>query len=366
MTATCPHCGSLRLVGKGRCSPTFHRIRDGVAVPYKATALRVLCRACGRNGSVYDPVDLAAERAVRSHVVERVFALGQSAAALETGVPRTTVQRHVEAWCASRELEVLDAAPDFLLLEPVRICGIDRVMIVDVDREALVEILTAGEAVRGWLCDPGRPSALRICTPPDPSIVRLVGSALPNVRTMVSPSAAARAVRTEADLGFRFLRRRGKASGCNGMPTASEFQRSLAREGAPGPGWPRMVAALATAARAALDLLGSRSREEGERRWAETELAAAGAERILRWLRVWREPVLEGLDHAFVNATAKLAAGVRRAIARRRPVLGFTDLRAFVLLRDFVRRSVPVPPGFPPRAISEGRPLAGLAAMLTP
>lgn len=365
MTTACGHCGSERIVRKGVFHPTFHRILDGVAVSYEATAARVLCRACGRNGSVYDQADLAAERAVRAHVVERVFALGQSAAASETGVPRATVQRHVEAWCASREPEVLDAAPDFLLLEPFRIRNVDCVMAVDVDRGTLVEMLTSGESVRRWLCDPGRPSALQVCTPLDPSIVALVGSALPDARTMVSPAAAARGVRTEADLAFRSLRRQGRATGCNGMPTASEFQRSLARDGAPGPGWPRTVAALTTAARAALDLLGSRSRAEGERRWAETELAAAGSERILRWLRVWREPVLEGLDHAFVDATVRLAAGVRRAIARRRPVLGFADLRAFALLRDFVRRSVPTPPGFAPRAVSEGRPLAGLEAMLS-
>ena len=368
MTAACGHCGSERLVRKGAFHPTFHRIQDGVAVPYEATAARVLCRACGRNGSVYDEADLAAERALRRHVVERVFLLGQSGAAIETGIPRATVQRHVEAWCALREPEVLDVAPDFLLLEPVRIRGADCILAVDVDRGTLVELLAAGDPVRAWLADPGRMPALQVCTPLDPALISLVGTALPEVRIMVSPAAAARGLRTEAELAFRALRRHATARGCNGMPTAPEFTRSLAADGAPGPRhaerWPRAAIALRAAARAVLDLLALSSRAEGERRWAETELAAAGSDRILRWLRVWREPVLEGLDNAFVDGAAGLVAGVRRAMARRRPFLGLADLRAFALLRDFVRRSVPTPPGMPPRAVSEGRPLAGLEALL--
>lgn len=364
MTAACGHCGSGRLVRKGAFHPTFHRIRNGVAVPYEATAARVLCRACGRNGSVYDEADLAAERALRAHVVDRVFHLGQSGAAAETGIPRATVQRHVEAWCALREPEVLDAAPDFLLLEPVRVRGADCVLAVDVDRGTLVEMLAAGDQVRAWLGDPGRPPALQVCTPLDPGLMSLVGSALPAARIMVPPAAAARGLRTEADLAFRFLRRHATSRGCNGMPTASEFWRSLAAGGAPGPGWPRAAVALRAAARAVLDLLGLASRADGERRWAETELAACGCDRILRWLRVWREPILEGLDHAFVDGTVGLVAGVRRAIARRRPVLGLADLRALALLRDFVRSTVPTPPNYAPRAVSEGRPLAGLKELL--
>lgn len=365
MTPACGHCGSDRLVGKGRFHPTFHRIQDGMALPYEGTAARVLCRACGRNGTVYDEADREAERALRTHVVERVFALGQSGAAAETGVARATVQRHVEAWCALREPEVLDAAPDFLLLEPVRVRGADCLLAVDVDRGTLVELLAAGDPVRAWLADPGRTPALQVCTPLDPALISLVGAALPEVRIMVSPAAAARGLRTEAELAFRALRRHATTRGCNGMPTAPEFTRSLAADGAPGPGWPRTAIALRAAARAVLDLLALTSRAEGERRWAETELAAAGSDRILRWLRVWREPVLEGLDHAFVDGTAAIVAGVRRAMARRRPVLGLADFRAFALLRDFVRRSVPTPPGMPPRAVSEGRPLAGLTEMLT-
>lgn len=364
MTAACRHCGSQRIVRKGAFHPVFHRILDGVVVPYGATAARVLCRDCGRNGSAYDPADLAMQRAVRDHVVERVFTLGQSAAAAETGVPRATVQRHVEAWCAAREPEVLDVAPDFLLLEPARVRGLDCVLVVDVDRGTLVEVLSAGASVTDWLAAPGRPAARQVCVPPDPAIASLVAAALPNARIMVSPGRAARALRTEADLAFRHLRRRANETGCNGMPATAEFSRALDVKGSPGPGWPRSAANLLAAARAVLDLLAVRTRCEGERRWAETELAAAGAVRILRWLQVWREPVLEGLDHAFVDATVRLAAGVRRAIARRRPVLGFADLRAFVLLRDFVRRSMPVPAGFPPRVVSEGRPLVGLTDML--
>ncbi|MBY0255296.1 MAG: hypothetical protein K2X54_28585 [Methylobacterium organophilum] len=364
MTQSCEHCGSARLVRKGRSQRTFERLRDGVIVPYDGAVTRVLCRGCGRNGTLYDQGDLAADREVRDHVVGRVFALGRNAAAIETGVPRTTVQRHVEAWCTAREADVLDVAPDFLLLEPVRIRGEDCILAIDVDREALVEILPAGEALQAWIGAPGRLPALRVCARFDPATISMVRTMLPATKVMVAPVMAARALRMEADLCLRALRRRPAAKGCNAMPTPNEFSRSLASDAGVEPGWPTAVTALRAAVRAVLELLAARSRSEGERRLPEAELAASSCERILRWLRVWREPILEGLDHAFVDRTAMLAAGVRRAIVRRRPALGLSDNRALALLRDFVRRSIKTPPGMPRRTVSMGRPLNGLEALL--
>lgn len=364
MTATCEHCGSGRLVRKGGSQRTFGRLRVGVIVPYEGAVTRVLCRGCGRNGTLYDQGDLAADLEVRDHIVGRVFALGRNAAAIETGVPRTTVQRHVEAWCAAREADVVDAAPDFLLLEPVRIRGEDCILAIDVDREALVEILPAGDALQAWLGAPGRMPALRVCVRFDPAAIAAVRTALPSTKVMVAPAAAARAVRTEAELCLSALRRRAAEKGCNSMPTPPEFARSLSPDASGEPEWPTPVTALRSAVRAVLALLSVTSRGEGERRLPEAELAAGGCERILRWLRVWRDPILEGLDHAFVDRAAMLAAGVRRAIVRRRPALGLSDTRALALLRDFVRRSITTPPGMPRRSVSVGRPLKGLEALL--
>lgn len=364
MTASCEHCGSGRLVRKGRSRRTFERLRDGVIAPYDGAVTRVLCRGCGRNGTLYDQGDLAADREVRDHVVERVFALGRNAAAIATGVPRTTVQRHVEAWCAAREADVLDVAPDFLLLEPVRIRGEDCILAIDVDREALVEILPAGEALQAWLGAPGRLPALRVCARVDPATISTVRASLPATKVMVAPAVAARALRMEADLCLRGLRRRPSAKGCNAMPTPNEFSRSLAPDAGVEPGWPTAVTALRAAVRAVLELIAAKSRSEGERRLPEAELAASSCDRILRWLRVWLDPVLEGLDHAFVDRTAMLAAGIRRAIVRRRPALGLADVRALTLLRDFVRRTMPPRPGMPPRTVHVGRPLEGLEQAL--
>ena len=208
MSLLCPHCGSDACVRNGGDDLTVDYLEGGRVARRRTWVTRVKCRSCGRSGRAYDPADVAAEAALREHVVGRVFALGQEGAALETGVPSTTLQRHLAAWADAREGDVADAAPDHLLLEPARLRRSDCLLVVDMDRRTLVEVLSGRGALAAWLAAPGRTAAVEACVPLDPALVATLRERVPGTRLLVSASSVAKAVRGATLLSARALRRR--------------------------------------------------------------------------------------------------------------------------------------------------------------
>ncbi len=337
----CPHCGGRDVVRDRECEVEVSFMDGGRVSSRRGRVLRVACKAagCGRHGTVRHPGDVSAERKVRDHVVARLFELGQTGASQETGLGRATVQRHAEAWSSLREGDVAAAAPAFLLLGHARLRMRDAFLVADADRRALVEILDGHDALAQWLGKPGRKPATRACIPLDPRLREDLARAWPGMRTMVAPATIARAIRSLALRAFGAVRRAGRVHGSNGFPSGTEFADALRREADTG-GWPLAVLGLLAGAKAALAVAAAPDRATGERLWPEFELAArdVASGGLAGLMREWREQVLEGLAHRFLDASVALLDGVRRALAARRPPLGFADLRRFAVLRPFERR----------------------------
>lgn len=366
MILACPHCGSGACVRNGGDDLTVDYLDDGRVARRRTWVTRVKCRSCGKSGRAYDPADVATEAGVRAHVVERVFALGREGASAETGVPTTTLQRHMQAWAESREADVRDAVPDLLHLERVRLRQADALLVVDMDRHTLVEVLDGTAELAGWLTAPGRTAAVEACVPLDPAVVAAMRAHAPPTRLLAAPSAVAKAVRGAALLSVRALRRRPEMAGRNGMPTVPEFAACL--DGAPSHGgWPAAASALLAVARLSLAVSQCPTREAAERLWPELALAGAdGAGRAVSALMAtWREPLLAGLGRRDVEAAAGLSGRLRHGLATRRPALGFPDLRAYAVLRGFERRTEgPYFPGGPAVDTAAGTDLHTLLARL--
>lgn len=363
MKPICPHCRSSRVVRDGTYERSIRCLRNGCVVQLPSSSTRISCKDCGRTASIISDTDRAEGVAVREHVVGIALAKGRNAAARETSVSRSTVSAYLDEWSQPRESDPARAAPDFLLVEAVRVGGRDRSLLVDVDRETLVEMLDDGGKIADWAGVPGRLHPIRACLGVDPAIAAVARSAMPDTRLMVAPAAVARAVKTRALVALRTLRAR--SLGSNGFPRAEEFLRGVATT--VGEGWPLVACALANTVRSALSVLGARDRQEADRLWPEFAIASSGTESrsILTLMTTWREEILEGIEHRFVDGIWKKTQAVRRALSARRPILSFADLRRLALLRDF--RMVPQADLLSwqvGQAIAHGRDLADLPAAL--
>ena len=366
---SCRHCRSTRLVGHGTSSVSAPTVHDNGIVEASFEVMRFNCRDCGRTSTVRDPALSLAEAEVRDHLVRLVFANGQAAASRITGCPRGTLQRHLKAWAEAREADVLEAEPGFILIETVCVRGEDRTLVIDLDRETIVELLSSTKELRTWAAVPGRAPAFRVCIPFDAGIRTIVSECLPRAEILIAPVIARRRLLVEGMLAYRTLRRQPEMQGKNGLPLAHEFAASLAGKNTDMTSWPVQVMALSGSVRAALGIAMARDLSEARSRLAEFEIASSGSEsrRISSIIRTWMPAIMAGITHRYVDRAASLASKVRRDLSSRRPALGFSDLRAFAVLDGFERRAeMPFSSnGRPPMAVSRGRPLQGLLAVLS-
>ena len=366
MTDRCP-CGSSSSV-RHAPAPGSHMRVAGIKVervPHEG--VRRLCKACGRTFVVPPHGVAASEREVRDHVAELAFRLGRAGAVDATKLGSTVVDRLVDEWQAARDPETLDAAPDFVLVEPVRLRDKDGFLVLDVDRETLVEVVIERDGLDAWLGREGPLPPLRACVPLDAGVAATVRARLPGATVMVAPSTVLRAIRSALGTGLRALRREPSMRRRNAFPGTASFLRAHEGRAGPGEGWPVEVTALLAAGRVARDIAGSRDAAKGEALWREFEVAVAvpGGAHLARMMATWRDAILSGLDHRFVDRLARAATRIRRLTASRRPTLLIRDYRGLVLLRDYVREtSNPAVPGGRHRTVGAGRPLEGLAELL--
>jgi len=356
MTASCPACASPRTIRHESLPDREAYARSGDRIErVPCPAARLLCKACGKTFVLRDEGTVAAERQARDHLAERAFRLGRAGAAREAGVTEKVVERLLRDWRQGREPDIAGCEPDFLLLQPASHRGEGRILVVDADAEALVEVLQDRSAVAGWLADPGRVPALRVCVPLDPGLAELARNALPGTVVMVAPSAVRRAIRLALAAGLNGLRRLGYMRGRNAMPGTARFLRAHDGRVEPGEGWPREVLSLLRAGRLASGIVDARAPAEAERSWREFELAAdtEGGRPLARMMATWRREILAGLANRFIDRVAGIVDGITRQARARRPALAFEDFRALVLLRDAEG------PG-------RGRALAGLRERLGP
>lgn len=364
---SCPNCSSNLLVSRGTERHAALVVEGGRLVEVEGVSQRLTCKACGKTSTHRDGALSEASHEAHALIVDTTHRLGQTAASAELGIPRTTIQRHMARWRDAREPEVRRAAPSFLLVETASLRGAERVLVVDLDRESLIEMLQAPGDLREWIDDPDRAPAVKVCMGIDARLSGIVRECLPGAEVMVAPSTMRRAVRMEAILSTRAVRRAPETRGRNGMPFPQEMARVL-REGGPAPDeWPSIACAVLSASRAALDLLASPTRDRAERAWPQFDMAArlAPVQRLSRLFSTWREPILAGIDHRFVDGPTTLVSRARRALVTRQPRLGFQDLRGYALMDGFqsVVEGLPIP-GVPQVPISVGKPLRELLADL--
>lgn len=362
MTTPCP-CGAATTVRHGSSQRSYLRPADGTVEEAPCKAERFLCKACGRTFTVLPPHAREDEGRVRELVAELAFAHGRAGAVRVSGLGESVVGRLVDRWQADRETDVIDAAPDFILLDMVRMRDGTAVLVTDLDREALAEVSDGPDGLAGWLARPGILQPLRACLPIDPALARTVREGVPGIQVMVAPSAVLRAIRVALSAGLSSLRREPSMARRNAFPGSARFLRTLDGRAPQGEGWPVEVTALLSAGRVARAVAQSPDAAAGARLWPEFEMAASvpGGAPLLRLMGTWRDAILAGLDHRFVDRMAVAVAKVRRAAAARRPTLLVRDFRALVLLRDFERAVDPGGHG----TIAHGRPVAGLAALLS-
>lgn len=367
MTA-CPRCGSPELVSRGKERHTSLVVRDGCIAEVEAYAQRLTCKSCGKTSSHRDESVVDATHEARDLIVRTVHRLGQTAAASQLGVPRSTIQRHLAKWRDAREAEVAGAAPAFLLVDTAHVRGADRVLVVDLDRETLVEILEGHGELSRWLGDDARAPALKVCMGLDSRLAAIVREGLPTAEIMVAPTTMRRTVRSEAILATRALRRSPDVRGRNGLPFPQEMAAVLKGDLPTPEQWPVEAGAILTAARAGMHLLAARNRASAEAMWPQFEMAVALAPmpRLARLFTTWREPILAGVDHRFVDRACLLLSKARRCLSTRRPSLGFDDLRGFALMDGFETALEGLPiPGMSQTPVAVGRPLAGLLEALS-
>ncbi len=361
MTVPCP-CGAATTVRHGSSSRGYLRPVGGSVEEAPCKAERFLCKACGRTFTVLPPHAREDERRVRDLVAELAFAHGRSGAARASGLGESVVGRLLDRWQSEREPDVLDAAPDFVILDVVPVRDGDAVLVADLDREALAEVSEGPAGLAGWLARPGVLQPLRACLPIDPALARTVREGVPGIQVMVAPSVVLRGIRAALTAGLASLRREPSMARRNAFPGAARFLRALDGRVPQGEGWPVEVTALLSAGRAARAVAGAPDAAVGARLWPEFEMAASvpGGAPLLRLMGTWRDAILAGLDHRFVDRMALAMTKVRRAAAARRPTLLLRDFRALVLLRDFERTAGPAGHG----TVPHGRPVAGLASLL--
>ncbi len=366
MTVTCP-CGSPATVRHGSMPRRYLRTCAGGVEKVPCEAARFQCKACGRTFTILPAHALEDERRVRDLVAEATFRHGRSGAMRRTGLGEAVVEGQLDRWAREREPDVADAAPDFILLDEVRMRDGPVVLVADVDRESLVAVPSGDAALSRWLARPDVLPPLRACVPVDAALAAKVAAAVPGIRVMLAPSGLARAIRTALAAGLAALRRDPSMGRRNAFPSAARFLRALGGRVAPGEGWPLEVLALLSAGKAASAVAAAPDAAAGLRLWPEYEMAAsvAGAAPLRRLMGTWRDAILTGLDHRFVDRVSQSLAKVRRTAAARRPTLLARDFRALALLRDHER--APLGHGLPGAdgaSVAAGRPLAGLADLL--
>ncbi len=370
MTISCTHCGSTDVVGHGTSMTTSQVVVSGSLVDATFKVSRVICKACGRTGSTRDPALLLAEASVRDHLVRLVFQHGQAEASRLSGCPRSTLQRHLKAWCDAREYDVQRAEPTLLLIDTVTLRGADRPLVIDLDRETIVEILPGTQELSGWLTQSGRAPAVRVCIAINSEIRSTVAGCLPKADIMIAPETARRRLLVEGALSLRSLKRHPGMIGSNGMPLQTEFSSAVFSDHPDTIGWCRSAASLAGAVRVGLAILRARSANEARSLLPEFEIASSGTEsrRIWQFIKTWWVAILAGIEHRYVDRVAEMTSRIRRDLAAKRPVLGFFDTRAFAVLDGFERRaeSPLTMSGRVPAHISRGRPLASLISALAP
>lgn len=367
MTTPCP-CGSPATVRHGPQRRHYLRPAGGTVEKAPCQAERFLCRSCGRTFTVLPPHAADCERQVRDLVAEIAFARGRSGAVRATGLGEAVVNRLVDRWQAEREIDVADAAPDFILIDVVPMRDGPAILVADLDHEALVEIAAGKDGLVRWLSRPGSLQPLRAGLPVDAALAHAVRAAAPGIQVMVAPSAVVRAVRAALTSGLSFLRRDPSMARRNAFPGGARFLRAFDGRAAVGEGWPVEVLALLSAGRAARAVATAPDAAAGARLWREFELAASvpGGAPLLRLMATWRDAILAGLDHRFVDRLTLSLAKVRRAAVARRPSLLVRDFRGLALLRDCERgTAAPVPPGMDGGTRPLGRPLVGLANLLS-
>jgi transposase-like protein len=351
-------CGSPRTVRHGSDAATHLRLADGRAERVAGVTPRFLCKGCGKTFTHRPPEVEAEERAVRDRAAELAFALGRAPAARELGIGPSAIATMLDRWHRARDIDTHGAEPDFLAIECATLRGAGAILVADVDREALVEVVPDTDRLAEWLTRPGRLPALRVCVPLDAGLAVAVRKALPEAIAMVAPATVVRAIRGALAGGLRILRRMPGMRARNGFPSTARFLRCVEVD-RPGEGWPREVLALHGAGRLANEIVQAPDAAKACALWPEFGLAASvpGGQPLVRLMATWRTEILAGLDHRFVDRVAKTMHRIRRLAQARRPSLVFQDFRGLVLLRDY-GQACSKDPGGP------GRPLAGIADLL--
>jgi hypothetical protein len=360
-------CGSPRTVRHGSVPGHRYRLADGKAEKVGEAGSRFLCRGCGRTFTRRTFEAEAEERILRDRAAELAFRLGRHGAAGALGLHGSVLDNMLDRWQSDREVDVADAAPDFLAVERVALGKGGGILVADVDRETLVEVVADAEALAGWLAVPGRLPALRVCVPLDPEIAASVRLGLPEAEVLVAPATVLRAIRSALAAGLRILRRIPGMRRRNAFPSTARFLRSAESPDAMPEGWPVEVVALRGAGRIAREIAGSADAELGAGLWREFELSATEpcAQPLARLMATWKGAILSGLDHRFVDRVAGVIDRIRRVAPLRRPSLVLRDFRAFVLLRDCERAAFPSGVGrYGGPSLPHGRPLAGIADIL--
>jgi len=360
-------CGSPRTVRHATDRSTHLRLAGGKAVEVHGIATRYLCKGCGRTFTCRPTEAEAEECAVRDKAAELAFALGRAPAARELGIETTTMATLMARWHAARDIEALDAAPDFLLVDRVNVRKKEAFLLTDVDRETLVDIVQGTEGLAGWLGAPGRMPALKVVIPIDAEVAGTFRRTLPGATVMVAPSTVARAIWKALATGLRSLRNDSGMRGRNAMPGTAGFIRTVRGNTPVHDGWPLEVLSLVTAGRAAAAIAAAPDAEHASRIWPEFELAASGpgGGPLSRLMTTWRDAILSGLDHGFVDRFSTAVRQVRRAAQSRRPSIVFQDFRGLVLFGTGDRTStMPRSSNMQATPHACGRLIAGLAVKL--
>lgn len=360
-------CGSPRTIRHGSDSGSHLRLAGGIVERVAGTFQRYLCKGCGRTFT-HRPAEVDAdERQVRERAAELAFALGRAPAARRLDLHHSVLDNLLDDWQACRDPDTVDAEPDFLFVESVVLRKETFILVADLDRESLVEVLPDPDRVGAWLTRPDRLPALRVCVPIDPAVAGAVRSALPDAIVMVAPSAVLRAIRGALTAGLGVLRRLPGMRSRNAFPSTARFLRAVEGGGPRPEGWPHEVMGLLGAGRLAREIVGGGDAARGAALWPEFELAASvqGGLPLGRLMATWKGAILSGMDHRFVDRIAQVLDQVRRLAQARRPTLVFQDFRGLVLLRDYERVPVMVAMGSQGASTkAHGRPLSGLVDLL--
>jgi hypothetical protein len=343
VSVTCP-CGSPRTVLHERKEVSSLRLAGNQVEVVRLPASRRLCRSCGRTFVEKDPVAASLERKAAEHLARLTFRLGRAGACRESGLGEKRLDRVLRQWREGRESEREEVESDFLLIGTALQRGDDRILVVDADRETLVEVLDGGASLGAWLARDGVATPLNVCIPLDAGIAACVRRSLPGTAVLVAPSVVRRAIRTALASGLSALRRLPGLLGCNAMPGTARFLRAFDGRAPRGDGWPREVLGLLAAGEGARRITTTQAPDGLRQAWREFEILVdvPGGRPLARLMATWQGEITEGIGHRFVDRIAGLTDRLSRQATLYRPALAFEDFRSLVLLMD---TSEPAGPG---------------------